>query len=71
MKRQTIIERRARRGISPYVNDGLEIPPWAIEGARYYHARKEFRDQVLFFVTIGAVVFGCVLALFIFADWWV
>lgn len=71
MKRQTIIERKARRGISPYVNDGLEVPPWAIECARYSHARKEFRDQLIFFATVAAVIMGAFMALFLFAEHWV
>lgn len=72
MKRETIIERKARRGLSPYtMNEDLHVPPWAIESARRYNAHREFRDQVLFFVLVGAVIFGFFVGLFFFASHWV
>lgn len=51
--------------------DDDNIPPWAIESARFYNARKEFRDFALFFVAAMAIIIGVLLGLFIFADHWV
>lgn len=72
MKRYTAIEKRARRGASPYVmndQDGY-MPPWAIENARAAERRQLAKLAVLFFVAAVVVFIGC-MALAIFASHWV